>query len=30
MVNSDQAPMYGDIRRAGHDGGEFLLVPLKC
>jgi len=27
MVNSDQTPEYGDIRRAGHDGGDFLFVP---
>ena len=26
MVNSDQTPEYGDIRRAGHDGGDFLFV----
>ncbi|MEE1558306.1 MAG: caspase family protein, partial [Arenicellales bacterium] len=26
MVNSDQTPEYGDIRKAGHDGGDFLFV----
>jgi chemotaxis protein histidine kinase CheA len=26
MVNSDQTPEYGDIHRAGHDGGDFLFV----
>ena len=26
MVNSDQAPEYADIRKAGHDGGDFLFV----
>ena len=29
VVNSDQTPDYSDIRRAGHDGGEFLFVPLN-
>jgi len=26
MINSDQTPEYGDIHRAGHDGGDFLFV----
>jgi len=26
MVGSEQTPEYGDIRRAGHDGGDFLFV----
>ncbi|MCB1955885.1 MAG: caspase family protein, partial [Rhodocyclaceae bacterium] len=26
MVNADQTPEYADIRRAGHDGGDFLFV----
>lgn len=26
MVNSDQTPDYGDIRKAGHAGGDFLFV----
>tara|TARA_B100000497_G_C7514682_1_gene313223 strand:+ start:114 stop:398 length:285 start_codon:yes stop_codon:yes gene_type:complete len=25
-VNSDQSPQYGDISKAGHDGGDFLFV----
>ncbi len=25
-LESDQTPQYSDIRRAGHDGGEFLFV----
>ena len=25
-VNSDQNPQYGDISKAGHDGGDFLFV----
>ena len=29
MVNSDQTPEYSDIHRAGHDGGDFLFVPLR-
>ena len=26
MLNSDQAPEYADIRKAGHAGGDFLFV----
>ena len=26
MLNSDQTPEYSDIRKAGHDGGEFLFL----
>ena len=26
VLNSDQTPQYSDIRRAGHDGGDFLFV----
>lgn len=26
MLGADQTPEYGDIRRAGHDGGDFLFV----
>ena len=26
VVNSDQTPQYSDLRRAGHDGGDFLFV----
>lgn len=29
MLNSDQTPEYSDIRKAGHEGGEFLFVPMK-
>ena len=29
MLNSDQTPEYSDIRKAGHDGGEFLFVPIS-
>ena len=28
MVNSDQTPEYADIRKAGHDGGDFLFVRV--
>ena len=26
MLNADQTPQYSDIRRAGHEGGDFLFV----
>jgi peptidoglycan hydrolase-like protein with peptidoglycan-binding domain/uncharacterized caspase-like protein len=26
IVNAEQTPEYSDIRRAGHDGGDFLFV----
>ncbi len=26
MLNSDQTPEYADIRKAGHDGGDFLFI----
>jgi len=26
IVNSDQTPEYSDVRKAGHDGGDFLFV----
>jgi hypothetical protein len=29
MVNADQTPEYSDIRKAGHDGGDFLFVRRK-
>jgi len=29
MLNSDQTPEYSDIRKAGHEGGEFLFVRNK-
>ena len=29
MLNSDQTPEYSDIRKAGHDGGDFLFVPVS-
>jgi hypothetical protein len=29
MLESDQTPEYGDIRRAGHDGGDFLFVRTR-
>ena len=29
VVNADQTPEYADVRKAGHDGGDFLFVPLK-
>jgi len=27
MLNADQTPEYSDIRKAGHDGGDFLFIP---
>ncbi len=27
IVNADQTPEYADIRRAGHGGGDFVLIP---
>jgi len=27
VLNADQTPAYADIRSAGHDGGDFILVP---
>jgi ankyrin repeat protein/uncharacterized caspase-like protein len=29
MLNSDQTPEFADIRKAGHEGGEFLFVRKK-
>ena len=29
VLNADQTPRYADIRRAGHEGGEFLFVRSK-
>ena len=26
QLNAYQIPEYGDIRKAGHDGGDFLFV----
>ena len=26
VLNSDQVPEYADIRKAGHDGGDFLFI----
>lgn len=28
MVSADQTPSYGDIRKAGHDNGDFLFVRV--
>ncbi len=27
MTNADQTPQFSDVRKAGHDGGDFLFVP---
>ena len=29
IVNADQTPEYSDIRRANHEGGDFLFVPVN-
>lgn len=29
MLNADQTPEYGDVRKAGHEGGDFLFVRHK-
>ncbi len=29
VLNSDQTPEYSDIRKAGHEGGDFLFVRKK-
>jgi len=29
MVNADQTPVYADVRKADHDGGDFLFVRKK-
>ena len=30
IVNAEQTPRYADIRLAGHDGGDFLFVPVSA
>lgn len=29
VLNADQTPQYSDIRRAGHEGGDFLFVRQR-
>lgn len=29
MLNADQTPQYGDIRMAGHEGGDFIFVRIN-
>ena len=29
LLNSDQTPEYADIRKAGHDGGDFIFVKRR-
>jgi uncharacterized protein YgiM (DUF1202 family) len=29
VLNARQTPRYSDIRQAGHDGGDFLFVPVS-
>jgi ankyrin repeat protein len=28
MLDSDQTPEYSDIRKAGHDGGDFIFIKI--
>lgn len=28
VLNADQTPEYSDMRKAGHEGGDFLFVPV--
>ena len=29
MLNADQTPQYSDVRKAGHDGGDFMFVRKR-
>lgn len=29
MLNADQTPQYSDVRKAGHDGGDFMFVRRR-
>ncbi len=29
ILNADQTPQYSDVRRAGHEGGDFLFVRRR-
>ncbi len=29
VLDADQTPQYSDIRRAGHDGGDFMFVRKR-
>lgn len=29
ILNADQTPQYAPIRKAGHDGGDFIFVPTQ-
>jgi ankyrin repeat protein len=29
MLDSDQTPEYSDIRKAGHDGGDFIFIKIR-
>ncbi len=29
MLSADQTPEYSDVRRAGHEGGDFLFVRRR-
>ena len=29
ILNADQTPQYSDVRKAGHEGGDFLFVRRR-
>ena len=29
MLKSEQTPAYADVRKAGHEGGDFLFVRRR-
>jgi len=29
MLKADQTPAYADVRKAGHEGGDFLFVRRR-
>jgi hypothetical protein len=29
ILNADQTPVYADVRKFGHDGGDFLFVRKR-
>ena len=29
ILNADQTPQYSDVRKAGHEGGDFLFVRKR-
>ena len=29
ILNADQTPEYADIRKAGHEGGDFIFIRIN-